>query len=481
MTPAGTLTTLVAFRNSNGGRPVAGLIQGTDGAFYGTTVEGGTYNKGTIFRVTAAGAFTTLKALNFDEEVFAPRAALVQGSDGNFYGTATGGIHNAGAIFRLTSAGVMSVVYLFSGSGGAYPNSELMQSNDGSFYGTTGDERTPQGGVIYRVTQSGTRTNSAEFSASERVRGFNPGGGLVKGPDGNYYGTNEKGGAGGSGTVFRLTPSGVFTTLAAFDGLSSANPHGTPIFGADGKLYGSAGQMSLWRLALPGSGTPQAVTMAADQLGGRQATLRGTINAQGQGFAEAFFQYGIDPGLVGALEVDALTAASGSLNTPVSLTVSDLLPGTLYYYRAVARLGTSQTGSISTFKTLTRLQQWRQDYFGTSANAGAAADTEDPDGDGLSNLMEFAMGTSPGQGSLSTQKLVHAPNQAGITYTRSKAAVADGVKFTAQWSNSLSPAAWSSVGISTFVFGDSGSEQQVQSVLNAPGARRYFRLKVESP
>jgi uncharacterized repeat protein (TIGR03803 family) len=101
ITPSGTLTTLYSFRGSDGANPLAGLVQGSDGNFYGTTYGGGANSDGTVFKITPSGTLTTLYSFAGSGGAF-PYGGLVQGSDGNFYGTTYGGgAHDAGTVFRL--------------------------------------------------------------------------------------------------------------------------------------------------------------------------------------------------------------------------------------------------------------------------------------------------------------------------------------------------------------------------------------------
>src|SRR2546425_8337711 len=97
----GVLTMLVSFDGANGSSPQAALIQRSDGDFYGTTLSGGANNKGTVFQVTTNGVLTTVLSFN-SANGSAPGAGLLQGSDGNFYGTtSSGGAICAGTILRL--------------------------------------------------------------------------------------------------------------------------------------------------------------------------------------------------------------------------------------------------------------------------------------------------------------------------------------------------------------------------------------------
>lgn len=143
--PAQVLTTLHNFagRPTDGATPYGELVQATDGNFYGTTTEGGAGGDcyggscGTVFRITPSGTLTVLHSFD-GSDGDGPAAELVQGTDGNFYGTTGyGGASNDGTAFRITPSGALTTLYSFNGSDGSGPYG-LVQGSDGSFYGTTG-------------------------------------------------------------------------------------------------------------------------------------------------------------------------------------------------------------------------------------------------------------------------------------------------------------------------------------------------------
>ena len=235
ITPAGTLTTLYSFCSksgcSDGAIPLAGLVQGTDGNFYGTTTNGGSgYSSlcdggcGTVFRITPAGVLTTLYTFTGGTDGANPEAGLVQGSDGNFYGTTKGGgAHlDDGTVFKITSAGAFATLYSFcaqSGcSDGTEPKAGLVQGADGNFYGTTSNGGAANAiGTVFKITPAGTLTTLYSFTGG--ADGGAPKAGLVQGKDGNFYGRTTSGGSGNysdGGTVFKITPAGVLTTLYSF-------------------------------------------------------------------------------------------------------------------------------------------------------------------------------------------------------------------------------------------------------------------------
>jgi len=207
MAASGTALALFSFTGGDdGGPPLAGLVQGADGSFYGTAVDGGSNSFGTVFKMTAAGAVTPLHAFGGNDGAF-PYAALVQGADGNFYGTtAEGGSNYAGNIFKMNPAGEVVSLYTFSGTNdGDFPLAALIQGTDGNLYGTTYEGGSARLGTVFKVTTNGTLTTLHSFNYAD---GAYPFAGLVQGPDGNLYGTTERGGLGGAGTVFKITTNG---------------------------------------------------------------------------------------------------------------------------------------------------------------------------------------------------------------------------------------------------------------------------------
>ena len=240
MTTNGTLTVQASFNYSiNGGYPRSGLVQGSDGNFYGTTAEGGTYNDGTVFQMTTNGTLTTVASFNYSVNGGYPYAALVQGTDGNFYGTTeAGGTSGYGTVFRMTTNGTLTTLVSFNYSGnGGYPLAGLILGTDGNFYGTTEAGGASGYGTAFSVTTNGALTTLASFNYS--VNGGYPYAGLLLGADGNFYGTTEAGGAGGKGTLFCLTTNGTLNTLASFEGTNGLSPQAGLVQDAAGNFYGT--------------------------------------------------------------------------------------------------------------------------------------------------------------------------------------------------------------------------------------------------
>jgi len=241
MTDSGTVTILHAFSGAaDGGQPSAGLVQGSDGNFYGTTQGGGALGSGTVFQIMSAGTFTTLWNFNGAADGAQPMARLTQGSDGNFYGTAfAGGVNGSGTVFRVSSNGTFITLWSFFGmADGGQPAAPLVQASDGRLYGTASTGGAFGLGSVFRIASNGTFTALWNFSGSGD--GANPLAGLVQAGDGNLYGTTSAGGSGGAGTIFKITPAGNLTTLYDFAGaLDGANPMCELITGSASNFYGT--------------------------------------------------------------------------------------------------------------------------------------------------------------------------------------------------------------------------------------------------
>jgi uncharacterized repeat protein (TIGR03803 family) len=188
---------------------MARLIQGSDGNFYETTFYGGMNDAGIIFKITPTGTFTVLH--DFEDtypgkDGTNPIAPLVEGKDGNFYGTTSGGGLNSGGgtVFKLTPGGTYTVIHTFNGGNtdGAESHDGLIQGKDGNFYGTTTRGGSSAIGTVYKITPGGTFTFLRAFDGND---GSNPVGELVEAGDGNFYGVT---GESTSGTIFRITPQG---------------------------------------------------------------------------------------------------------------------------------------------------------------------------------------------------------------------------------------------------------------------------------
>jgi len=248
ISPAQTFTSLYSFCSqagcTDGTHPGAGLVQGAGGNLYGTTeVAGrGDFNSGTVFRFTPAGAFATL--LSFDGiDGCESAAALIQATDANLYGsTQACATSSAGTIFAVTTQnGVLTTLHRFSVTDGKSPEGALIQGNNGNFYGVTEyGGANLNDGTVFKITPSGMLTTLYNFcSQSDCTDGGYPSAGLFQGVAGDFYGTTRAGGSSGLGTVFKMTSDGALTTLHSFDGADGAEPEAGLIMANDGNFYGT--------------------------------------------------------------------------------------------------------------------------------------------------------------------------------------------------------------------------------------------------
>ena len=263
--PAQTFTRLHLFDGTDGSSP-RGLVQGANGYLYGITAYGGTTdeNAGTVFGMATSGGFKSL--YDFCPQSGCPdgenpQGALIQATDGNFYGTTINGGANddclegaCGAVFKIGPTGAFTTLYSFCAlsncADGKNPPAGLVLGLDGSLYGVTqsGGPSTPgcPGGCgsVFKITTGGTLTTIYSFcSESECADGVGPDAGLLLGTDGNFYGSTTGGGAALEGVIFKITPAGVLTVLYSFctvgncaDGIA---PEATLAQGSDGNFYGS--------------------------------------------------------------------------------------------------------------------------------------------------------------------------------------------------------------------------------------------------
>ena len=203
-------TNLFSFSGTNGIEPEGTLVQGPNGDFYGTTRETtatsggnfgfGAYGHGTVFRITTNGVLTTLAFFTQTNANGAyPRAGLVFGRDGKLYGTTTGGGANGlGTVLRVTPTGGLTILASFGGTNGSQPVSALLEGGDHVLYGTT--------------LSGGLRKPPVEVVA----------------------------GLADCGTIFTMAPNGPLKPLLFFDGTNGANPRIGLIRGKDGTFYGTA-------------------------------------------------------------------------------------------------------------------------------------------------------------------------------------------------------------------------------------------------
>ena len=255
------LLDLHVFSGSDGTSP-SGLVEGTDGNFYGTTSSGGANDAGTIFKITSTGKFTTLYnfcALTNCGDGASPSAVLIQAFNGNFYGTTVGGgVQGNGTVFTITPSGTLTTLYNFCSQAmcadGAFPRTSLIQSPTGNFLGVTssgGVSASCSGGcgTIFKITPAGQLTTIYSFCSQPNCADGEVPTGLVQTSNGTFYGTTAEGGTAGFGSVFKINLGGKFTSLYSFCSLPNCSDGGVPL----GGLIAGAGEELVGTTSLGGT------------------------------------------------------------------------------------------------------------------------------------------------------------------------------------------------------------------------------------
>jgi len=251
---AQTFTTVVTFNGAAGNPNLnAPLIQGTDGNLYGTTAEttetsAGSLDGGTVFKIALGGTLTTVHSFSYPVDYIYDLSyaagGVIQGTDGNFYGTTYSGgtsVGGYGTVFQVTPEGTVATLCNFPdgvASGGASPEGGLVQANDGNFYGTTS-------GTVFKCTPGGTLMAVA-------LSNFGTAGRLIQATDGNLYGLTADGGVNGDGSVFRINPASSMTTIYSFTSGEGGSTGPALVQASDGNLYGVT-QSTFFKITLGGT------------------------------------------------------------------------------------------------------------------------------------------------------------------------------------------------------------------------------------
>ncbi|HTZ96333.1 MAG TPA: choice-of-anchor tandem repeat GloVer-containing protein [Terriglobales bacterium] len=271
--PAQTFTKMQIFNGADGANPYVGLTQGPDGNLYGTTIDGGDYGSGNVFRIKPGGGLTSIYSFcvqsNCPDGQY-PDTVLALGTDGNLYGTTQNGGTNGGygTVFKITPSGQLTTLHSFDAADGAAPYGSLVLAADGNFYGTANVGGDYGSGNIFKITPGAQLTVLYSFcSQTNCPDGQYPVGPLIQASDGNIYGTTHAGGnpscTDGCGTIFKITPEGHFTSLHSFDASDGDYPYGGVIETLDGTFYGTTG----------GGGANDAGTVFGMNASGRLRTL----------------------------------------------------------------------------------------------------------------------------------------------------------------------------------------------------------------
>lgn len=474
------------FIGPQGSAPEGELIQGADGNFYGTTYDGGTgqcsngstvIGCGTIFTITPAGVETVLFSFTYDGNTNSslngiwPTAGLVQGLDGNFYGTASSGGNNqavcntvdgCGTIFKITPGGVFTLLHQFCSnqcsSGlveGGQPAGRLLLASDGNFYGVTTQGGIASTGTVYRISPNGVFKTIYYFNGNINgaTDGLDPVGGLVEGKDGNLYGTTQFGGLDvDGGTLFKMTKNGVETILHDWvrnsngDFPDGSQPEGALMQASDNSFYGTTYFSS--NGGLPVAGTLFRITAngvfnklydfdldnpfngigpKAGVIQASDGKLYGTTNSGGTGDFGSIYQASLQ-GVVSVLSYDC--ADNGATPLDVPLQAAD---GTFYVTAAVCGTLNGIGGSGTIVQVSGGLPKPPPTIAGFTPEKGAVSQTVIVSGTHLLGATHVTFNGTVASFKVTSTKTMTTTVPAGATSGPISITTAGGTAKSAQW------------------------------------------------
>lgn len=410
----GTFTALGAVSLPAGWSPNGAPVPSGNGALLFPLAAGGTGGGGNIASLSTSGAVTTVSALGGTLGSVPDGALRAAGSV--FYGLcAQGGVSARGTMFRYTPGTGSSLVLAYTTSGGSLAEGALQLGADGLYYGVGREGGASSRGSIYKITTTGTRTRIASLTGTAGAApGGKPRGPLVLASDGNFYGMAEEGGTANTGVIFRVTAAGAYSAISQFGATGARSPQGGFVIGSDGALYGttSLGGTSdtgtlirfvpatgLWSIIGEFTGTSGAVpgrAPAGELFAAADGSIYGIATAGGALDQGVVFRYTTTGGLetlVSFTGADGAAPGSGSANDGAGLVFTGGLAtgsdGMLY---GVAPGGGSAGGGVAFRLTFSApIADWKLSALG-DANA---PDLGDPDYDGMPNVLEYALLTSP--------------------------------------------------------------------------------------
>lgn len=319
--------TLADFNTTDNYQPYyVTLVQGIDGNLFGTSMLGAS-NEGTVFKTTPGGKITTTYSfcsLTNCDDGKDPFVGLTLGTDGNFYGTTyyDGAICDCGTVFKITPAGVLTTLHSFGVTDGYNPWGELVEGSDGYFYGTTSNGGTNRSGTVFKINSSGSKFTSlySFCNLDGCADGSDPRGGLVQAANGLFYGVTISGGAdAGAGTVYSISSTGKFATVFSFinSGAEGQAPYGSLALGADGDLYGTT------QLGGSGCGGNGCGTVFKVTPGGKMTTLHFFDGTDGQDPLGTLIQ-ATDGNLYGTTEAGGANSSGTIFSISTSGTFTNL-------------------------------------------------------------------------------------------------------------------------------------------------------------
>ena len=363
---AQTVTFVHGFSGPDGELPRYGaLIQGRDGALYGTTQSGGSANEGVIYKLRATGnGNLTFHDFNGTDGSTVD-GGVTLGRDGSYYGvTALGGSANKGTLFKIDASGTYTLLYSFTGGAdGIYPVAAPTQAADGIFYGTTSGSSESILPTVYKY--SPTLGLSTIYTFTNFTQPENP---LLQATDGNLYISTPGGGTQGCGSIVKLTTAGILKSSYSLNCTlpNPTGPIGALIQASDGFLYGTT----------QGGGPLNAGTIFKLDLKAKALTVLynfGTVANDGAG-AQAGLVQGTDGNFYGT------TTIGGTRNLG---TIYKITP-TGTYTQLYSFSGTS--GAQPAFPEASLIQHTNGAFYGTTENGGSLQ---------LGNVFKLDMGLAP--------------------------------------------------------------------------------------
>ncbi len=381
-TPAGVLTDIYDFTGTaNDWTPFQVPVLGANGDLYGTTGNG--IVGGNVYRLTTTGSYLNIKSGNGYSNPF----SLSAGSDGNFYGawenTPIGG--NRGGIFRVSAAGAYTEFYDFLGtSPSEYPSNSPILATNGKLYGSDYGGGANGYGAIYSLTKTGTLTDAFDIDApNDGALNFNN---LFQASNGNFYGASSGGGSGNQGSFYELSSANAFSV----DLITDVNAYGTtplmPLMQhTNGTVYGTTstgGPTGYGTVVSFNIGAAPFISLVSPVPAG---AVGSSVQILGQGFgASSVVSFGgvaaTKKQLAGSTFIQAQVPA-GALTGKITVTTGSTTLSTIAVFKVTPKITSFSptSGSVGTPVTITGsgfTQTTAVAFNGTAATFAVNSDTQ---------------------------------------------------------------------------------------------------------